>query len=149
MADSPSVNRVTYDFSSIEFRADDVWYPELQEINYSQELSRQLVYGTPVQPIGRTRGQLKPEANIVLLRNAFNRMVDQFGDGFYEKEFEIVVLYNFDGEPLVTDTLQKCTIMKPEAGGSQGGDPLTIKVDLSLLGILYNGKKPTSGYLPL
>lgn len=146
---NPTINGSAYDFTSIEFRAGTVVYPELTEIKYSLELKRKLVHASLPQPVAKAGRQVEPAASLKMLRSGFDRMVDTFGDGWMEIEFEIVLNYANEGQPIRTDTLQRVNIKKFDAEGSQGEDALEVSLELLPMGVLVNGKAPVKNMVSL
>lgn len=146
---NPTINGATYDFTSIEFRAKGVWYPELTEIKYGIERKQKLVHASLPQPIAKAGRQLEPTASCKMLRTGVNRILEAFGDGYMEVEFEIVVNYSNEGEALKTDTIQKVNIRKIDLEASQGEDALEVPLEFTPMGILLNGKKPLKNMVDL
>jgi len=137
----PLVNGNRYAWSSVRIQANGQRYVGVKGVNYSQEVAPGEVYGTHAQKIGRTRGEVKPEASIELYKEEFDALINDLGDGFYEVEFEVVVSFDESGR-VITDQIHSCRIKKPDSGHSQGPDALTVKVDLDVMWIEYSGKKP-------
>ncbi len=152
------INGKRYDFSSLELAfigAGFLTQPVIgfKEITYSSALEPGMVYGAHAQPIGRTRGQYKPEAALTLYRQEFDELITTLGAqaqgrGFMEVEFNILLSYSDDGQPLVSDIIETCRIKKVDHSAS-GTDALEVKLELSPMNILHNDKSAVSGPLPL
>jgi len=137
MAEFPLVNGTMHDFTSIEFTMNGTVRPKVKEISYTLELAPTDVYGTPAQKVGRTRGQLKPEASVTMYKAEFDDLVFTLGLGYMESVFNIVVNYSDPGTDIHTDELKGCRIMKWEVSASSGADPVEVAIDLNVMDILY------------
>lgn len=143
MATFTVINGKAYSHSSCEFRFDGEPTPFVKEISYNDSLEPGEVRGTSAQLLSRTRGDYKCEGNVTFSsRGAAEEIRERFGDGWMEKEFDVVVTMQEDGMSTVVDTLVKCRIKKSETGSSQGADPNEEKWDLHPMYILKNGWNP-------
>jgi hypothetical protein len=95
--DAPYINGNYFSWASIEIKVDGNRYLGFKGVTYSQEQDRGAVYGTHSQKLGRTRGQNKPEGSMEMFKEAFDDLVEKFGDGFMEKVFDVVVSYQENG----------------------------------------------------
>jgi hypothetical protein len=136
----PLVNGCRHSFASIEIAFDGVVFTGFKEISYNDGLEPGAVRGTSVQKIGRTKGDLTPEASLTCYTEEWKEILAKFGNGFGERVFTIVVAYREnDDADLVTDTIQGCRIKKVERSHSQGTDALEVKLELDVMKILWDG----------
>lgn len=146
--DSPNpiqiINGNRYDFSSIEANVDGQNYLGFKSINYGHSLEPGEAWGTSAQHLGRTRGQYKPEASFEMYLEEYSFLIAQLGDGYMESYFDINVHYEEDGV-VITDQLLGFRIKKAEKSHSQGSEPLTVKVDGTIRGLIENGVAPLNG----
>ena len=146
----PFINGNRSSWAEIEFRIQGVRNIGVQGLDYAPSQDPQYVYGAGVEPVGRTRGQVKPEASMTLLKEEFNLLIDSLakqgqsqGLGYGEVTFDIQVSYRLDGLGNGTtqaDSILGCRITKPAQAVSQGSDGLSVKVDLNPMRVLIMGK---------
>lgn len=138
----PLINGHRYSYASIELDVEGKRFYGHKEISYSQELEPGEVRGAHSQILGRTKGELKPEASLTTYEEEWKEILDALGDGYMEKSLNVTVSYAESGRPTITDKLIGVRIKKVEKSHSQGGDALEVKLDLHPMWIEYNGKKP-------
>lgn len=142
----PLINGVRASWGDIEFRIRNARNLGVTEISYSQEQEPQPVYGAGVKPIGRTRGQVKPEASMTMLKEEADLLIETLGDGYGEVSFDIGVQYRLDGlgvGKVHSDAILGVRITKIEQSPSVGSEALTCKISLSVMDVLLNGKSIT------
>ncbi len=142
---NPLINGNLYDFSSIEAKLDGQTYLGFKSINYSHGLEPGEVFGTDAQKAGRTRGQYKPESSFEMYKAEYALLIQGLGPGYMERSFNVVVNYEeWDGPVLrvVTDVVIGFRIKKAENAHSSGNEPLTVKVDGSVMYVIENGLPP-------
>lgn len=149
----PLINGVRHDWSSIEFAIQlptgtAVTVVGAKSINYKFEKKGTHVYGTGPKPIGITRGVFTPDGDVEIYLDEYASLVDQLGPGFADQPLTIKVSYS-EQERTYLDTLIGVRIAGVEASQSQGADPLTRKLPLTMLDILYNGKSAVNQSLAL
>ena len=142
MATYTKINGKAYSHSSIEVQLNGKPYLFVKEVTYSDSLEPGEVRGTSAQLLSRTRGDYKSEASITLYKGSAQELVDDLGDGYLEKEFDLVVTRQEQDMSTIIDTVVKCRIKKIESGSSQGADPNEVKLDLHPFYILWNGFSP-------
>lgn len=149
----PMVRGRKYDFASIEFaviadgQAAQIFI-ECSAINYDDTIEEALMYGTNAAPVGRTKGQYNPgEATATVSKQTEAVLIEQLGDGYMEKEFDVTIKYSDTGLPLVVDTLEKCRIVGLGQGHASGPDALVTELKLKPLTVLRNGKTPLIDHL--
>jgi hypothetical protein len=149
----PLINGVRHDWSSIEFAVQlpngaPIVIVGVKSINYKFEKKGTLVYGTGPKPVGITRGVFTPDGDVEMYLDEFSLLVAQLGPGFADVPVTARVSYS-EGERTYTDTLIGARIAGVEASQSQGADPLTRKLPLTMLDILYNGASAVNQSLAL
>lgn len=145
MSQYPMINGHRYDFSSIEVKtkkAGGIVTRTLgvKDIDYSDSLEPGKVRGNHAQKVGRTRGEYDAEGSLTLYKQEFDELLDLFGTGFMEQYFDIPVTYAESGSPTRTDVLSACRIKKIGNTHSEGGEALTIKLELDVGQIIRDGK---------
>ena len=147
----PSINGVRTDFASLTFLANGAPIPGITEVNYSQELKAGEVFGTPVQMIGATRGQLKCKADFTILQLEWNLLLPVLatlasgnpGSGYMEARFDLMLQYQIAQSPIIiTDIIRGAKVSNDEQSNKSGPDALLIKVELQPFYILRNGVAP-------
>ena len=147
----PLVNGNRFSWSSVVLKLAGATIVGIKSINYSQELKPGAVFGTHPQKIGRTRGEgLNPDCSVEMYKEEFAiflKALDPAGlGGIYETEFEVVASYE-DTQGIVTDKIHNCRLTKADDSHSQSGDALTVKCDLDVMWIEYDGHKPLRNML--
>lgn len=147
----PAVNGARTDFTSITLLANGAPIPGITEINYSQELKAGEVFGTPVQMIGATTGQLKCKADFTILQLEWNLFIPVLSvlasgspaSGYMQARFDIQVQYQFAGSPaMIVDIIRGAKVSNHEQSNKSGPDALMVKVELQPFYILANGSAP-------
>jgi hypothetical protein len=117
-------------------------YLGITDINYSDELTREGVWGTASEQLGVTRGELKQNGDFTFLKSEFDRLLDNSPDGYGEIPFNISITYREPGKPVKINTLRSCFIVKVEDSSSQGSSGMKVKLGLHIAEpIERNGKK--------
>ncbi len=140
--DFPLINGHRFSWASVALKVDGAEVVHVKEISYTHKLEAGMVRGTGAQVAGRTRGEYSAEGSMTLLREGWDELRIALGDGYLEKSFPIIVSYAEDGQAVVTDELVGARITSVENSPSQGSDGLEVSLELSLLYVLENGKKP-------
>jgi hypothetical protein len=143
MADNPTINGHRYGWASIEFHIAGNRRPDITELNYSTKGDPGLVRGAGMRVKGDTRGEADHEGSFTLLKSAAQALVRDLGPGFMRKRFNITASYREDGdEGVMTDELFGCRIKNVEDNPKQGNEPLSVKFDLHIYRITYDGVDP-------
>lgn len=143
----PLINGHRYSYASIELDVSGRKFYGHKEISYNQDLEPGEVRGAHSQLLGRTKGDLKAEASLTTYLEEWQELLEALGDGYMESSFDIVVSYAEEGRPTTTDKLRGCRIKRVEESHSQGVDALAVKLDLHVLWVEFNGKKPLNKML--
>jgi hypothetical protein len=152
---SPKVNKVPYDFASLELSFDLVGAGPLSiidaftEVNYSDNVEREKLRGASRIALDHTEGEYDAEGNITFHRYAFdyiNAKAAEFDLGFYDMELTMVVNYRRRGAVLQTDTITRVRFGSRENSHSQGPAGLVVPCDLFIGDRIYfNGQGPFAG----
>lgn len=138
------VNGLYYDFTSIEFGILGINQPNVVEINYSATGDPGVFRGTSALPRGRTRGTIEFEADFTIYKEDFEPIKAALatipkGGGFMLAAFDITVDMREEGAVIpVTDSLLGARIIGVENSYSEGNEPLKVKINLSIMNILFN-----------
>lgn len=134
----PLVNGARHSFASVELKLFGTIFLGFKSITYSRKRSRTKVYGAHPDPIGKTRGKNEYDASCELYVAEFKVLVQQLGTGYGDIFGDIFVTYSENGFDTIQDVIRGVTIDSSEAEASEGTDPLTRKIDLSPLKILFD-----------
>ncbi len=119
-------------------------YRGVTVINYNDELTRTLEYGTGSVSLGSSVGQYKPAADVEFLKNEGQRFIDDAGDGFGAVLVSLVVAYrplSANGK-LHVDKIPDCNVMKLEDASAKGDEGNKTKFTLLVNGVISrNGKR--------
>ncbi len=135
----PDVNGKRYSFSSVEAKFNDQRYIGFKAVAYKSSLKPGIVRGTDPNKLGRTRGQGDHTGSFEMFKEEWETLKASLGDGFMEVPFNIVVAYAEDGSPVATDALYGCRITDVDDTHSEGPDALTVKCELDIMDVDYNG----------
>lgn len=139
----PLVNGRRFDWSSVKVKVKGTTYIGIKAVNYKQSLKPGVVMGTSPQPIGHTLGVYEPEAGMEMYFAEWEDLKAALGDGYMAAVFDVIVQYSVaKGQPVITDEIRGVRITAVDKSFSQSGDPLSVKLDLFVMGILENGAKP-------
>ena len=148
MADTPSVNGNIPSWADIIIKIDDDRYYGITEISYEDARERALVYGMNKSggPRGMTSGKYTPSASSMTMDKVAARELkaalaarSSDGKSFGNTEFQVVVQYAAEGQPVQTDTLSRCRITGNGNSHSEGSDALTESIPFQPLAIDYDG----------
>ena len=142
----PLINGNTFDFSSIELDAEGRKYNGFKSIEYDHSLEPGEARGNRAQVVGTTRGQYSAAASAEMYKSDYAQLIAQLGNGYMTKRFPITVSYAEAGQPIITDRLFQVRIKKAANSHSEGGDPLTVKLDLHVMRISENGLDPVDTF---
>lgn len=143
----PLLNGVRHSFTSIELKFAAVpGGPSISQVffgfkslNYTRTRNRVLVRGNSPDPLGKTQGENDYSADCELYLAEWNLLMTTLGPGYGDAAFMIQASYSANGFDTIQDTVTGCTIDSTEASQSQGPDPLTRKINLMPLKVLFNG----------
>lgn len=141
----PDVNGNRYDHSSVEITLLGQRFDGVKSVSYKQMLEPGEVRGNRAQLIGRTRGKYSAEGNIELYRleyDAVCALIRAQGKGLLETSFDIVVNYTENGTDVSTDKLIGCRFKSDDTSSQEGGDAITVKLDLHVMKLIKNGTSP-------
>jgi hypothetical protein len=140
----PDINGHTYQWSSVETTLGKNLTRALKSITYGDSLTVGKIRGANVKVQGRTRGVQEPRCNAVFYKRQFDELVDELGDGFGEKVFDIVLSYADTGQPTRTDTVVGVRITDYEVAGEEGEDAIEVEAELDPMDVLLQGKSIAS-----
>lgn len=143
---SLKINGKTYAWADVDIKLPGLTI-ELQEIDYGDELEKELAYGKGQRPRGYGEGNYKSEGKMVLLREDYEALLDYCksqGVGFYKLVIpKIIVSYANEGDRTRSDVLNVVTFKKRGKKGSQGDTSLKVDLDFLIVhGIDDDGVKP-------
>lgn len=137
----PLINGHMYQFSSIVLTVDGVPFPYVTAVNYESTNESSMFYGTSKTPIGQTKGNVSHTGSITIpaaQRDALLALVTKAGaKGWADSPLVITVSYAEEGEPVTTDIIEGARISSIGQAHSQGNEPLSIDIGLTVPTILY------------
>ena len=96
------------------------------------------VYGQGAKPVGQTRGQMSYSASVTLLKEEWQFVKQQFGDGYGEAAIDIVATW-LDGGFESKVEIIGATILDEGESASAGGDAPEITLELLPADIVGDG----------
>lgn len=138
-----SLNKDLWTFASgIIFLAGDR-FRGLQNLDPSEELKKEAVYGNGSVAIGRARGQHSAATSMEMIASEYNFLLDKLGTNFGGAQFNVSATYtenNGDGSFYIN--LSNVEITKVQMKQSNDGKALIASIELSVIEpIDWNGKK--------
>lgn len=149
MANYPLINGIRFEWSSAIIKVDGgAEFGGIKEMEYSAALEPSYCYGNRAMPVGRTRGQYKPEAKMSMYKTEAEQLFAYLATrggvarGFMEVPFDVLVAYaEVDAAP-ITDLIIGARIKKHSDKGSEGADALVTELELSVMRIRPNLRNP-------
>jgi hypothetical protein len=138
----PYINGVRHSFASVEFKFNGIIFIGIANMNYSRTRTRTMVRGNHPDPLGKTIGENEYSADCELYLaewNQFQASLGTNGAGYGDDSFTATCVYTANGFDMITDTILGCTLDVTEAALAKGTDPVSRKIQLSPLKILFNG----------
>lgn len=147
MPSYPRINGHVYSFASIEVSVNQTIFTGFTEITYTQTLEPGVFRATRSEKLARTRGELNVEGSFSLVKDDYQEMIDELGEGYMEASIDFTVNYREINSPLITDVLTGARITSEEDSHSQGTDALVVACDMDILFMTRNGILPILGQL--
>lgn len=142
----PDINGVRTSFCSIEFGVEAIRLTGVKALNYRTTHDIPKVRGTSSKALGRVRGEEECEGDIEIYQADWKKLLPVLtvagAFGFAERSVPCRVVYAELLSPLdiQTDILMGVRIHSADNANSQGPDALTVKLGLSIMDIIYDGK---------
>jgi hypothetical protein len=109
----------------------------------SRTREREMVMSNSPDPVGKTLGENKYKASVVLYYDWFVNVLltlqQNFGPGYGDIPFTMYPSYVGVNLITYTDTVLNCTFDTTEAENAKGVGPLTREIELNPTKILFNG----------
>jgi hypothetical protein len=141
------INQVPYDFTCCEFNAGKLTLPGTQSMSYGNSVESEKIGGATNQDIDATPGVgHADDCEWSMLESDYRALIGELGAGYMtlDKRFTIAVNYAFTGQPLITDELQQCRIIKDAHDLQKGPAGLIVSVTLQVMKCLPGGINPHS-----
>jgi hypothetical protein len=115
-------------------------YLGITTLNYSDELEKELQYGTGSVPLGVAQGQYKPNADAEMLKTEWERLKARLPtNGFGEVPINVGATYK-EASGTMVDELRTVYITKVENASQQGASANKVKLSLCVCEpIRHNG----------
>lgn len=112
--------------------------------SYGDSVERADVESNSQIAIAQTAGMYKTDDSALdMFADDFGQLMEDFGDKFYTKSFEVTNAYQKRGSSKLTiDTLVGCRFTKRSASDSSGADPMMRNIGFKPRYIKWNGKNP-------
>jgi hypothetical protein len=145
-ASYPDINGVRTSWASILLGVGGRTIPGVKSLNYKDVGEIPKIKGTTAVTIGRTRGTVDAEGDIEIYQeewyDALALLTAAGQMGYMEPVWPITVSY---AEPIQlykthTDRLVGVRFFGAEQSHSEGAEALTVKLQLSIVSILWDGK---------
>lgn len=142
-----AINRVAYDYENIrcDLGAAGEVTAGISALSYELTVETEKEYGAGREAYDATEGVHNVEDVTLTLKEwAFRNLVEKLGAGWMTKasRFDISVTYAHDGEPTVTDVLQRCRITGVSKDHSHGAEGLEVELTLQCMKAVLGGFDP-------
>jgi hypothetical protein len=112
----------------------------ITELEYDDEVERELVYGAGRDPIGKGEGNYKPKASITLTEEEKRALMDSIPPGMRIQDipnFDIIVTYTYENR-VYKDVIRNAGFLKNGVSVKQGDKSIATKFDLDPTHIDWN-----------
>lgn len=142
------INGRTYDFSDIQLKVNGETVTNVEILGISYNLNRTVgkMRANGPKKRYRTRGYTDPAGEFRIPLHQRDALLDALvaaseTGGFGDASVEITVTYGTDNQPVMTDTLEQCTILDISDEGEEGEDGLQVSIPIDIIDIDFNGKR--------
>jgi hypothetical protein len=146
MASYPDINGARTSYASITFGVAERTILGIKALNYKDTGEIPKIRGTSGLPVGRTRGTADHEGDVEFYQEEWDELLPILTGGgvwgYMERSWPLRVCYSEISQPekTVLDILVGVRFFGAEKSNSEGNDALTVKVNLSIMEILWNGR---------
>jgi hypothetical protein len=140
---APDNANFAYDLSRAEINARGNVYTAISNIKHNQKLEEGVVRGTKAGVLKRTRGALgmgEGEIEFSDFEEAV-KLVEDFGDGWGEVIFPVVIVWTAPNKPSIKEELFACRFLDLTLDHKEGADAQTGNFPFSFMERKINGKK--------
>lgn len=143
----PTVNNKAYSWVSLSLRISGEGLAGarltklIKAISFKTSVERGDVRGTDRQTYAHTRGKVTHEASITFVKEEFDALTAEMGEGFMDKPLTLTVSTK-EGSNVDTHTITASGMKEYGGDYSEGTDGLECVVPLDVLRILKNGVSP-------
>jgi len=138
------INGFVYGYSDINIDINGTIFDEVTEINYEATIEKGELRGTSPVPAGYTIGYTTYKGSMSLSKDQASQFLQLLGNGFAGVPFTITVTYGPTRDSLTvfktaTDVLNGCAIASISNSHTPGANALTVKFDLVIQDISFDG----------
>lgn len=143
----PTVNNKAYSWVSLSLRISGAGLAGsrltklIKNVSHKTTVERGEVRGTNRQVYAHTKGKVSHESSITFVKEEFDALVTEFGNGFMDKSLTLT-LSTKEGSSIDTVTITASGMKEYGGDYSEGTDGLECQVPLDTLRILKNGLSP-------
>lgn len=136
--DYPLINGVAYSFAEMSIKIGSFKTIGFKSLNFSESLEAGAARGTGQRKLAMTPGDLDADASLEMFMADWLELLELLGDGYMRKVFPIHTDFSNEADVHSVD-LKGCRIKKVDDSHSQGTEPLTVKLDLYVMGVKRDG----------
>lgn len=117
----------------------------LKSVSYGDSMERGDIEGNAQMSLGVSAGIYKADdGEIEVYDDEYRQILEEFGDEFYDREFDITVTYEHANKPgdINTDVLVGCRFTKRGVSHSSGTDALTYTLGYKPAYVKFGNKAP-------
>jgi hypothetical protein len=132
-----------YDYQAVELVIDGETIPVDAEVEYAvPELQEEYLYKRGL-PVARTPGMQEPvEVTIRLPADIWHQLLDQWGDDYRMREFDIQVIYADTDGATTVDLIRQFRPTSESVSVSKGAEPIMVELKGKALDVWPRSKKP-------
>jgi hypothetical protein len=141
------INNVAYDYENIKIDLGGTEALGARSVSYEWGFESEKQYGAGREALDATEGVFNVEdSTLTLTLPEFENLKERLGAGYMTKaaRFDVSVSYSHAGEPIITDTLERCRIIKVSRDHQQGAEALEVELTLQVMSLKTNGLNPAS-----
>lgn len=141
------INEVAYDYENIKVDTGNGDEIGARSISYEVTVDTEKQFGAGREALDATEGVVNVEdVKVNFTEAAFRNLIERMGDGFMSKAKRIAISasYAHDGNPLITDTFEKCRIIGISKDHQQGPEGLETEVTFQVMTCKLNGLSPVA-----
>lgn len=138
------INGFVYGYSDINIDINGRIFSDVTEVNYETTIEKGELRGTNPVPSGYTIGYASYKGSMSLGKDEASEFMQALGNGFAGVPFTVTVTYGPTRDSLTvfktqTDVLNGCAIASIGNAHTPGANALTVKFDLVIQDIAYEG----------
>jgi hypothetical protein len=137
---TPLINGQNYGWGDITVNINGLPVVGITAIKYEEEQEKENIYGAGRYPVSRGKGRVKSMASITLMVEVVMAIAKAAPKGQLHRiaPFPIVVSYQPEAGPIVTDVIMNCEFKKQTRDFKEGDMKKEVAMDLIISHIIWD-----------